>query len=113
MAILKRSGAYERIHATGKELMAALGRLLKDAGIAAQISGEPPLFDVVFSSEKVRDYRTTLLGDPNLMRRFNLLLRERGILKGESKYYISLAHTADDIAFTIDAWKNAINRLTA
>jgi len=113
MAILKRPGAYERIHATGKELMAALDGLLRQAGIPAQISGEPPLWDVVFTDQKVRDYRGTLAGDPELMRRFNLLLRERGILKGESKYYISLAHTDDDIAFTIDAWKDAIKELKA
>src|SRR5579863_8571746 len=111
LAILRRPGAYERIHATGRELMAALDSLLKDAGIAAQISGEPPLFDVVFSSEPVRDYRGTLAGDAELMRRFNLLLRERGILKGESKYYISLAHTNEDVAFTIDAWRDAIAEL--
>jgi len=42
-----------------------------------------------------------------------LLLRERGILKGESKYYISLAHTPEDISFTINAWKSAINALKA
>jgi glutamate-1-semialdehyde 2,1-aminomutase len=113
MAILKRPGAYDRIHGTGKELMAALGRLLREAGIPAQICGEPPLFDVVFSPEPVRDYRGTLLGDTKLMGRFNALLRERGILKGESKYYISLAHTGDDIAFTIDAWKSAIAALKA
>src|SRR5437870_5600336 len=113
LAILRRPGAYERIHATGKELMGALGDLLRGAGIAAQITGEPPLFDVVFSPEPVRDYRTTLAGDAELMRRFNALLRERGILKGESKYYISLAHTQEDIAFTIDAWKSAIKELGA
>ena len=113
LAILRRPGAYERIHATGKQLMGTLGDLLKRAGIAAQISGEPPLFDVVFSAEKVRDYRTTLSSDAELMRRFNALLRERGILKGESKYYISLAHTPEDISFTIDAWKSAIKALRA
>ena len=111
MAILKRPGAYEKIHATGKQLMAALGGLLREAGIPAQISGEPPLFDVVFTAEKVRDYRGTLAGDAALMGRFNALLRERGILKGESKYYVSLAHTDDDIAFTVAAWKDAIGAL--
>jgi glutamate-1-semialdehyde 2,1-aminomutase len=40
-------------------------------------------------------------------------LRDRGILKGESKYYISLAHTDDDIQFTINAWKSAIKELTS
>jgi glutamate-1-semialdehyde 2,1-aminomutase len=46
-----------------------------------------------------------------LMRRFNGLLRERGILKGESKYYISLAHTDQDIKDTIGIWKDAIAEL--
>jgi glutamate-1-semialdehyde 2,1-aminomutase len=111
LEILRRPGAYEQLHATGRQLMAALGRLLREAGIPAQISGEPPLFDVVFTPEPVRDYRGTLAGDAQLMRRFNALLRERGILKGESKYYISLAHTQDDIAFTIAAWQSAIKAL--
>jgi glutamate-1-semialdehyde 2,1-aminomutase len=113
MAILKRPGAYDRIHSTGRELMGALDGLLREAGIAARISGEPPLFDVVFADRAVRDYRDTLSGDAELMRRFNALLRERGILKGESKYYVSLAHTGEDIAFTLDAWKSAIKELRA
>ena len=112
MAILKRPGAYERIHATGRELMGALGDLLKRAGIAAQVTGEPPLFDVVFTDETIRDYRSTLTGDAELMRRFNALLRERGILKGEQKYYVSLAHTADDVRQTREAWQSAIKVLT-
>ena len=113
MAILKRPGAYERIHATGRELMGALNELLKRAGIAAQVTGEPPLFDVVFSDQPIRDYRATLTGDAEMMRRFNALLRERGILKGESKYYISLAHTHEDVRFTIEAWESAIKALKA
>jgi glutamate-1-semialdehyde 2,1-aminomutase len=111
MAILRRPGAYERLHATGRELMGALGDLLKRAGIAAQISGEPPLFDVVFTDEPIRDYRSTLTGDPAMARRFNTLLRERGILKGEQKYYISPAHTDTDIKDTIAAFEGAIKAL--
>ena len=113
MAILKRPGAYQQLHATGRELMGVLGELLKQAGIVAQISGEPPLFDVVFTDEPIRDYRSTLTGDPAMARHFNALLRERGILKGEQKYYVSLAHTAADIKDTIAAWQSAITELKA
>ena len=81
--------------------------------LGVRIVREPPLFDVVFTDQPIRDYRSTLSGDADLMRRFNVLLRQRGILKGESKYYISLAHTDEDIAFTIDAWKSAIKELKA
>jgi glutamate-1-semialdehyde 2,1-aminomutase len=111
LAILRHPGAYERLFATGRELMATLDDLLRRAGIAAQVTGEPPLFDVVFSGEKVRDYRSTLRGDAALLRRFNALLRERGVLKGEQKYYVSLAHTAEDVRHTTDAWASAIAAL--
>ena len=111
MGILKRPGAYERIFATGRELMGTLSELLKSAGIPAVVTGEPPLFDVVFGVTEVRNYRDVLKGDAETMRIFNRLLRERGILKGESKYYISLAHDAADIRFTKDAWKDALKEL--
>lgn len=111
--ILKRPGAYEQIFATGRELMATLSQLLREAGIPAQVIGEPPLFEVVFTADQspIRDYAGTLRGDMDIARRFNALLRERGILKGEQKYYVSLAHTAEDIRHTREAWVSAIKVL--
>jgi len=111
MAILKRPGAYERIFKTGRELMGTLSELLKRAGIPALVTGEPPLFDVVFGVSEVRNYRDVVKGDADMMRTFNRLLRERGILKGESKYYISIAHDDADIKFTQDRWESAIKEL--
>jgi glutamate-1-semialdehyde 2,1-aminomutase len=113
LEILRRPGAYERIFATGRELMGTLAELLKRNGLTAQVTGEPPLFDVVFTSEPVRDYRGTLRGDGDMLRRFNALLRERGVLKGESKYYVSLAHTPEDIQHTREAWASALKVLAA
>ena len=111
LAILQRPGAYERLFATGRELMRTLAELLQRNGTAAQVTGEPPLFDVVFSPEPVRDYRGTLRGDAGMLRRFNALMRERGVLKGEQKYYVSLAHTPEDVRHTCDAWDSAITAL--
>ncbi|HEV2185728.1 MAG TPA: aminotransferase class III-fold pyridoxal phosphate-dependent enzyme [Stellaceae bacterium] len=112
--ILKRPGAYDQIFATGRELMQTLGALLKQAGIPAQVIGEPPLFEVVFTTDTnpIRDYAGAARGDMDTARRFNALLRERGILKGEQKYYVSLAHTEDDIRHTREAWASAIKALT-
>jgi len=111
LEILRRPGAYESLFATGRELMGALTELLKRHGVTAQVTGEPPLFDAVFSGEPVRDYRGTLCGDADMLRRFNALLRERGILKGEQKYYVSMAHTPDDIRHTREAWASALAAL--
>lgn len=110
LEILKRPGAYERIFKTGRALMEGYTQALKDARVKAVVLGDAPMFDVVFTEGEVRDYRSAL-GDEAVMKRCNLLLRERGILKGESKYYISTAHTDEDIRVTLDAFADAVGEL--
>jgi glutamate-1-semialdehyde 2,1-aminomutase len=112
LEVLKRPGTYDRVFATGRELMGTLAELLASAGLPAQVLGEPVLFDVVFTREPVRDYRGTLKGDTDMLKRFNAALRKRGIMKGESKYYVSTAHTEADVKLTIEAWKGAIEEIT-
>ncbi|HLH89357.1 MAG TPA: aminotransferase class III-fold pyridoxal phosphate-dependent enzyme [Xanthobacteraceae bacterium] len=111
LEVLKRPGTYEGVFRTGRTLMSALSELLKEAGIKATVLGEPPLFDVVFTDQPIRNYRDTLKGDKIIAAKFNKLLRERGVMKGESKYYVSVAHTQDDIDHTIAAWSAAIAEL--
>jgi glutamate-1-semialdehyde 2,1-aminomutase len=108
LEILREPGTYERLFATGQALMDALDERLRRAGIAATVSGVPPLFDVVFASGPVRDYRATFHQNKALAKVFNNTMRQHGILKGDSKFYISLAHTEVDIAQTIDAIDAAI-----
>ena len=111
LQVLKRPGAYDQLFATGTKLMEALSALLKENDIAGQVIGVPPLFDVVFTDEPIRDYRDFLKGDAAKAKRLNALLLERGILKGDGKYYVSMAHTADDVQQTIEAWTSALKRL--
>lgn len=111
LAILREPGAYERIFATGRRLMAALAAAMERNGITAQVVGEPPMFDAVFAEGPMRDYRDVERGDKALAQRFNRLLRERGILKSEGKHYVSLAHDEADIAQTTEAYDWAAARL--
>ena len=108
LAILRRPGAYERVFATGRALIAGMGAILKESGLPAQIIGEPPLFDVVFTDTPPHDYRGVLRGDADRARRVNRSLRQGGVLKGESKYYVSLAHDEADVAHTLAAFAAAI-----
>jgi len=112
MTVLREPGSYERLFATGRALMAHLADALGNAGMAAQVVGEPPMFDVVFADGPMRDYRDLQRGDKALARRFNTLLRERGILKGEAKHYVALAHTDQDVAQTCDAYAWALAQMT-
>ena len=108
LEILKRPGTYERYFATGEKLMAALSRTLESAGLEAQVVGAPPMFDVVFAGGEVRNYRDTARADSAKMATLNGLLRERGILKGDNKYYVSTAIDDVDVERTVDIWSEAI-----
>ena len=111
MAIMKRPGAYEKLWATGTTLKDTLGRMLKDARLPARIVGEAPMWDVVFTSGEVKDYRGYIKGNADMARQFNAVLLKNGVLKSESKYYISIALDDADIAQTIKAWDAGIKEL--
>ena len=111
--VLKRPGAYDQAFATGRALMEGIGGMLRQAGLPAQIVGEPPLFDVVYTADPVQDYRGTLRADAAMQKHFNTQLRGAGILKGDSKYYVSLAHDQADIDQTLTAFAGAIAVLPA
>lgn len=113
MQVLKQPGTYDKVFEAGRELMGTLTELIQKAGLKAQVVGEPPLFDIVFTDHPIKDYRDTLKGDTAMLKRFNQHLRARGIMKGESKYYVSVAHTRADLDHTINAWKEAIDELKA
>ncbi|RON51808.1 aspartate aminotransferase family protein [Pseudomonas frederiksbergensis] len=103
--ILKRPGAYEKIRATGHRIRAGLEKSLAEAKIPAVVKGEDVMFDVYFTdSTKIDDYRATLSSNGAIARKFNSLLLERGVLKADSKFYISLAHDELDVQQTLRAF---------
>ena len=104
---LQRPGTYERLYEVGRRLMAGLDDALADAGIAAQLIGEPPAFEVWFSHEPVVDFRSSLAADRVRHARFTELLLERGVLKAHEKFFVSTALTDVDVDFTLDVFRDA------
>jgi glutamate-1-semialdehyde 2,1-aminomutase len=113
LAVLREPGAYEGVFATGRSLMDGLTGLIAEAGISAQVVGDAVMFDVVYADGDMRDYRAIFRQDAAMQKHVNGVLRSRGILKGDSKYYLSTAHTAEDVAQTLDAFRDAMRSLPA
>jgi glutamate-1-semialdehyde 2,1-aminomutase len=112
LAELRKEGAYERLHSTGRLLREALERLCSEAEIPMQPSGEDPIFGFYFTDQPITDYRSTLGADSGMMMRFNSLLLQEGILKSwPDKFYASLAHTPEDLDRTIEVFASAIEKL--
>ena len=110
--ILRRPGTYERMHSIGGAVKRALQDSLDRSEIPARVVGEGVLFDVFFSEHDIVDYRSTLLADKERLGRFNRLLRERGVFKGDSKFYLSTAHGESDVEMTVEAIESAVDELS-
>jgi glutamate-1-semialdehyde 2,1-aminomutase len=113
MGVLREPGTYDRVFATGRSLMDGLSALIAEAGIPAQVLGEPVMFDVVYAEGDLRDYRALARQDAAMQKHVNTVMRSRGILKGDGKYYLSTAHTAEDVAQTLEAFRAALASLPA
>jgi glutamate-1-semialdehyde 2,1-aminomutase len=106
--VLQRPGAYEKAFATGRTLMENFARIIAENNLPAQVIGVPVLFDVIYTTGEIRDYRATLRADAELQKRINTRLRAAGVLKGDTKFYASVAHDAADIRKTTDAFAAAV-----
>ncbi|MBI2171030.1 MAG: aspartate aminotransferase family protein [Chloroflexi bacterium] len=111
LAELRKPGVYQRLHDAGSRLRTALQQTLDQAEIPARVCGEDTVFDVYFTEAPITTYRSTLSANGAMLRRFNRLLLERGILKGGQKFYLSLAHTDQDLDQTIAAIRDAAEHL--
>ena len=113
LEVLREPGTYERMNAMGNRLMEGYAERLREHGFTATVIGIPACFEAVFAPGPITDYRGTMRSDPSIGRRMNELLMERGIIKGETKYYLSIVHTEEDVRQTFDAWSDALGVLAA
>jgi glutamate-1-semialdehyde 2,1-aminomutase len=109
---LKQEGTYQRLFRIGRRLCDGLADLLQHHGVAGQVVGEDPLFDIVFTDEPVNDYRGVLTQNRELLRRFNHEVLKRGVLKAVSKMYVSVAHTEADVEQTLTVMGESFEVIT-
>lgn len=98
LEIYRRPDTYPMLHALGHRFREGLRRVLRDTGHVGQVIGDGPLGQIVFSSEPVFDYRSTIRGDKAKSRQMMLGLFRRDVFVNPmgTKLYLSLQH--DDAA---------------
>jgi glutamate-1-semialdehyde 2,1-aminomutase len=111
LAELRRPGAYETLHGTGRRLMAGIAALAEKSGLPAQVVGEPVVFDLLFTAEPVTDYRSLQKADGTLGRALTTGLIKRGVVKNSQKMYVSLAHADAEVATTLQAFEDTLRTL--
>lgn len=114
LAVFRNAGTYAGLHGLGRYLRRGLRRVLDRRRAVAQVIGDGPLAQVVFSSEPVRDYRSSLEADRAKGRALMLGLFARGIFLNPmgTKLYLSLAHDEATCDAFLDRFDDTLGEMT-
>jgi glutamate-1-semialdehyde 2,1-aminomutase len=112
MEVLRREGAYEQLRNTGRALQQMQTEPLTRAEFPHQICGDETLFDVIFTSNVCRDYRSAKHDTACVNATYNAALRANGIFKSPGKLYPSLAVSESDLEKTRDAVQSAVQTIS-
>lgn len=112
--ILAGPGVYERLYASAERLKEGLRSHASTRGVQVRVLGEGPVFQMLFTDRPVPDYPAFLAADRAKSRQFGLECIRRGVTTtpGE-KFYVSLAHSDEDIEETIAVFGAAFDAVLA
>ena len=100
---------YPRIERLGARLRSGLEAILRGAGHEVLTQGAAAVFQLAFRREPARNYRETLTSDHRKYSDFALALLDEGVIVlPDGRWYISAAHTEEDIEATLAAAERAV-----
>jgi glutamate-1-semialdehyde 2,1-aminomutase len=112
LKVLLRPGAFERLHALGQRLGDGLREISVRLSRETFVMNAGPTVDLWFTDRPVQAYPDNFHADGALARRFRLGLVERGIWAPPGhKMFLSLAHSDEDIAATLQAAEESMRSL--
>lgn len=112
LRVLQRPGTYERLHAIGRVLGDGLRETSQRLGLPTFVVNEGPMVDIWFTEKKIESYPDTWTADVERARKFKVGLMQRGVWSPPGlKMFLSLAHTDEDIARTLEAAEASMRAL--
>lgn len=111
---LAEPGVYERMDALARRLTAGLAESAARHGVKLTINRIGGAFSTHFCDHPIRSYEDAQKADGDLFARFFRNMLDRGICLAPSKYeawFLTTAHTEEDIDYTIEAADQALAAL--
>ncbi len=111
--VLEREKPYERMYYLGRKLMEGLAEAAAETGQDMMVQGLGPMFVTYFGAPRpFVDYRDTLAANKAKLGRFIAGLHDSGIrVIGRGLWYISAAHTEDDVERALHAAQQVLASL--
>jgi glutamate-1-semialdehyde 2,1-aminomutase len=115
VGVLEQPGIYDQLFALGDQLRNGLVEVIHEAGLPAVAQGVGPVLQIWFEDSPIVDYRDAMTRSSfAAYALFSKAMLKRGVLFSAGQmgvWYISTAHTEEDIDFTLDAARVAIEEV--
>ena len=108
---IAKPGFYEALAASTQSLVSGLTAVAEEAGVPLVGDSEGGMFGFFFGPDLPQHYNAVLATDKDHFNRFFHGMLDRGVYLAPALYeagFVSAAHTADDIAATVDAARGAL-----
>jgi glutamate-1-semialdehyde 2,1-aminomutase len=114
LEVLKQDGVYDYLDRLGSLLEEGILEAARENGVNITINRLKGAFTVYFTNQKIENYEQAENTDGELFGKFFKLMLQQGINLAPSKYeawFLTIAHTEEDVAVTIKAVKHAFSAL--
>ena len=114
LKILSESGAYDQLEERSLQLTSGLKEIAEKAGIPTYSTRVGAMFCTFFTDKEVVDYSSAMNCDTGRFGKYFINMLENGVNLAPSQFeagFMSLAHSEDDIARTLDAAKKSFASL--
>ncbi|MGB2754310.1 MAG: glutamate-1-semialdehyde 2,1-aminomutase [Phycisphaerae bacterium] len=112
--LLAEPNAYETLEAMSARLEKGLAEAVREARIPAQVQRVGSMLTLFFTADKVADYAGARVCDTEAFGRFFQGMLGRGVYLPPSQFeawFVSLAHTDEDIRRTVEVARGAFSAL--
>ena len=106
---LAKPGMFERLNEVGESIRSGLRDVIGDIGIAAQVAGIGPVYNVFFTDQAIVNHRQIMGSRMDLSRDLLLRLARERVLISSSKGWLSTAHDEADVARAVDAYHRCLS----
>lgn len=116
LEVLKQDGVYEYLDRLGAMLEEGIAKSAQEHRIPITINRLKGALTVYFTDMKVENYEQAENTDGEMFAKFFKLMLQQGINLAPSKYeawFVTIAHTAEDIEATLHAVDQAFQKLSA
>lgn len=112
--VLSRPETYPNLMRVTNKLQKGFNDLFERLGYEAQAVGPGSTFNIVFSKEKMRDYRDALRADAKLRQAFDFGLLSRGMhFHPDKPFFTCTEHTYADVDYTLKTAEEVLKKMRA